>query len=67
MSTLLFLFVAESFVFGWMWHNQSLRSERDSEGPDPAVLFAHGSKNPQTPAPSVEVESTFQTIFQNKL
>jgi len=67
MSTLLFLFVAESFVCGLMWHNQSLRSERGSEGPDPAVLFAQGSKNFQEQALSVEVESTFQTIFQNKL
>ena len=67
MSTLLFLFVAESFVCGLIWHNQSLRSERESEGPDPAVLFAHRSENFQEQALAVEVESTFQTIFQNRL
>ena len=67
MNAFYFLLVVESFVFGLMWHNQSLRSERGSEGPDPAVLFAHGSENFQEQALSVEVESTFQTIFQNKL
>ena len=42
MNALLVLIVAESFVFGAMWHNQSARSgmERESERPDPAVLFS---------------------------
>jgi hypothetical protein len=41
--TLFFLFVAESFVLGLIWHNQSPRSEREheTERPDPAVLFTH--------------------------
>ena len=42
MNALVFLFVAESFVFGAMWHNKSARSgmEHESERPDPAVLFS---------------------------
>ncbi len=42
MSPLYFLLVIESFVIGWMWHNQSARFERkhESEKPDPAVLFS---------------------------
>ena len=42
MNALLVLFVAESFVFGAMWHNKSARSgmERECERPDPAVLFS---------------------------
>lgn len=42
MNALLVLFVAESFVFGAMWHNKSARSglERESERPDQAVLFS---------------------------
>jgi hypothetical protein len=43
-NALYFLFVAESFVFGLMWHNKLPRSEREHEAerPDPAVSFAHG-------------------------
>jgi hypothetical protein len=42
MNTLLVLLVAELFAFGAMWHNKSARSgmERESERPDPAVLFS---------------------------
>ncbi len=41
MSALVFLLVAELFVLGAMWHNQSPRSERERESdkPDAAVLF----------------------------
>jgi len=41
-NALLVLFVAESFVLAAMWHNKSARSgmERESERPDPAVLFS---------------------------
>jgi hypothetical protein len=41
-NALFVLFVTESFVFGAMWHNKSARSglERESERPDPAVLFS---------------------------
>lgn len=58
MIALGFLLVAESFVFGWMWHNKSARPgrEHESENPDPAVLFSrirqrragslHGEMNP---------------------
>jgi hypothetical protein len=42
-NALYFLFVAESFVFGFMWHNKLPRSERkhEAERPDLAVSFAH--------------------------
>jgi len=42
MNILYLLIVAELFVFGWMWHNQSPQPERArvAEKPDPAVLFA---------------------------
>jgi hypothetical protein len=42
MNALFVLIVAESFAFGAMWHNKSARSgmERESERPDPAVLFS---------------------------
>jgi hypothetical protein len=42
-NSLFFLFVAELFVIAAMWHNKSARSgiERESERPDPAVLFSH--------------------------
>jgi hypothetical protein len=51
----LFLFVAESFAFGLMWHNKSApsESERESERPEPAVLFfrrSTHSRKPATPA-----------------
>jgi hypothetical protein len=41
-NALLVLLVAELFAFGAMWHNKSARSgmERESERPDPAVLFS---------------------------
>jgi hypothetical protein len=37
-----YLFVAELFVIAAMWHNKLARSgmERESERPDPAVLFS---------------------------
>jgi hypothetical protein len=49
----LFLFVAESFAFGLLWHNKSARSEeqRESEIPEPAVLFSRRSTNSRKPAP----------------
>ncbi|MGA2787410.1 MAG: hypothetical protein ABSF60_07770 [Verrucomicrobiota bacterium] len=42
MNDFFYLFVAELFVFASMWHNKSARSgmERESERPDPAVLFS---------------------------
>ena len=42
MNALLVLLVAELFVIAAMWHNKSARSvmERESNRPDPAVLFS---------------------------
>jgi len=54
-NVLFFLFVAESFVFAAMWHNESLQSEK--EKPDPAVLFAHRNANFQKPARSVKTHT----------
>jgi hypothetical protein len=53
----LFLFVAESFAFGLMWHNKSARVEGESgsEGADPAVLFSRRSTNSRQPAPPAQV------------
>jgi hypothetical protein len=41
-NDLFVLFMAELFVIAAMWHNKSARSgmERESERPDPAVLFS---------------------------
>jgi hypothetical protein len=48
----IFLFVAESFAFGLMWHNKSARSEeqRESESPEPTILFSRRSTNSRKPA-----------------
>jgi hypothetical protein len=48
----LFVFVAESFAFGLMWYNKSARSEREreSERPEPAVLFSRRSIHSRKPA-----------------
>jgi hypothetical protein len=53
----LFLFVAESFAFGLMWHNKSARSEEqpESESPEPAVLFSRRSTNSRNPARPAQV------------
>ena len=53
MIAFFFLFVAESFAFGLMWHDKSARSEmeRESESPEPAVLFSRRSTNYQKPVP----------------
>jgi hypothetical protein len=42
---LLYLFLTGSLVFGLLWHNGSLRSEREreSDNRDPAVLFSRQS------------------------
>jgi hypothetical protein len=56
MDTLYFLIVVESFVFGAIWHNQSLRPERKGERPDPAVLFIGPSANSRKLARSLEVQ-----------
>jgi hypothetical protein len=68
-NALYFLLVAEAFVFGLMWHNQSPRSEgeHEAERPDPALLFPGRSSNFQKQAPPVEVDSTFQTTCRNEL
>jgi len=41
MITLVFLFVAESFVIATVWHSKSAQAyaEPESDRPDPAVLF----------------------------
>ncbi len=59
MIALIFLFVVESFVFGAMWHNKSARSgmERESERPDPAVLFSRRSANFRKQALSLHVQT----------
>ena len=58
MSALLVLLVAESFVFGAMWHNKSGRSglERESERPDPAVLFYSRKPKLRKQAGSVQLQ-----------
>ncbi len=57
MIAFLFLFVAESFAFGLMWHTKSARSEeqRESESPESAVLFSRRSTNSRKPAPPAQV------------
>jgi len=57
-SALLVLLVAESFVFGAMWHNKSGRSglERESERPDPAVLFYSRKPKLRKQAGSVQLQ-----------
>jgi hypothetical protein len=64
MNTLLSLIVAESFVFGAMWHNKSQRSEKGNEirRPDPAVLLSGKSTSLQKQA-LVGVPSTLQSLF----
>ena len=59
MNALLVLFVAESFIFGAMWHNKSSRSgmERESGRPDPAVLFSRRSANFRKQALSLHVQT----------
>jgi len=61
-NPLLVLLVVESFVFGVMWHNKSARSglERESERPDPAVLFSRRRPNPRKEALSVHVQMTVE-------
>jgi hypothetical protein len=56
-TAFLFLLVAESFAFGLMWHNETARSEvrRESESPEPAVLFSRRSTNSRKPAPPAHV------------
>lgn len=46
MNPLFVLFVAELFALGLMWHNKSARPEldRESEKPDPAVLFSERNR-----------------------
>lgn len=60
MNSLFVLFVAELFVIAAMWHNKSARSgmERESERPDPAVLFTRWSPNLRKQALSVQVQMT---------
>lgn len=50
MNAIFLLFVAELFAFGLMWHNKSARSgqERESEKPDPAVLFSTRNRKQST-------------------
>ena len=57
MIAFLFLFVAELFAFGLMWHNKTALSEREreSESPEPAVLFSRRSTNSRKPAPAAQV------------
>ena len=59
MNDFFYLFVAELFVFGAMWHNKSARSgiERESGRPDPAVLFARRSTNFRKQALSLHVQT----------
>jgi hypothetical protein len=54
-----YLFVAELFVFGAMWHNKSARSgmERESERPDPAVLFSRRSAHFRKQVLSLHVQT----------
>jgi len=61
-NALFVLLVAESFVFGAMWHNKSARSglERESERPDPAVLFSSRNPNLRKQALSVQVQMTVE-------
>jgi hypothetical protein len=58
MNALFALYVAELFVIAAMWHNKPARSgmERESERPDPAVLFSRRSPNLRTQALSVQVQ-----------
>ncbi len=64
MNALLVLLVAELFVIAAMWHNKSARSgmERESGGPDPAVLFSRRSANIRKQALSLRV----QTIVERR-
>ena len=57
MIAFLFLFVAESFAFGLMWHNKSAQSERERESgsPDQAVLFSRRSANFWKSVPPAQV------------
>jgi hypothetical protein len=59
-NALLALYVAELFVIAAMWHNKSARSgmERESERPDPAVLFSRRSPNLRKQDLSVQVQMT---------
>ena len=56
MIAFIFLFVAESFAFGLMWHNKSARSEeqRESESPEPAVLFSRRRAHSRKPTPPAQ-------------
>lgn len=69
MNALFVLFVAELFVIAAMWHNKSARSgmERESERPDPAVLFSHRSSNFQKQAPFVQVQPTVERSQSKQL
>ena len=62
MNALLVLFVAELFVIAAMWHNKSARSgmERESERPDPAVLFSRRSQNLRKQALSMHMQATIE-------
>jgi hypothetical protein len=68
-NALLVLFVAELFVIAAMWHNKSARSgmERESERPDPAVLFSRRRSNLQKQAPFVQVQPTVERSQSKQL
>jgi hypothetical protein len=61
-NALFALYVAELFVIAAMWHNKPARSgmERESERPDPAVLFSRRIPNLRKQALSVQVQTTVE-------